>query len=51
MDAEQRYRILQIKPGKPLPLYINPKDPKGIKAIQAILKTLGRRDDGKDKRA
>ena len=38
MIAEHRYQIFQIKPGKPMPLAIDPDDPKGIKAIQAILR-------------
>lgn len=38
MNSEQRWQIFQIKPGKALPLAIDPDDPKGIKAIQAIIK-------------
>ncbi len=36
MNAERRYQIFQIKPGKFMPIYIDPDDPKGIKAIQEI---------------
>ena len=37
MNAEKRYQIFHIKPGKPMPVVIDPNDPKGIKGIQAIL--------------
>ena len=37
MNAEQRYQIFQIKPGKAMPIYVDPDDPDGIKAIQTIL--------------
>ena len=37
MNAEQRYQIFQIKPGKPTSVYVDPDDPKGIKDIQACL--------------
>ena len=37
MNTEQKYQVFQIKPGKPMPVFIDPNDPKGIKAIQAIL--------------
>ena len=40
MDAEQRYQIFQIKPGEPMPVYVDPDDPKAIKAIQACLTKL-----------
>ena len=40
MNAEQRYQVFQIKPGKPMPLFIDPDDPKGIKDIQKILEKL-----------
>jgi len=38
MNAEKRYRIFQIKAGKPMPIFIDPDDPKGIRAIQEILR-------------
>ncbi len=37
MDAEERYRIFQIEPGKVTPVYVDPDDPKGIKDIQICL--------------
>ncbi len=37
MNAKQRYQIFQIEPGKPPLIYIDPDDPKGIKAIRACL--------------
>lgn len=42
MNAEQRYQVFQIKPGKPQPVFIDPDDPKGIKGIQEILANEGR---------
>lgn len=36
MDAETKYHIFQIKPGKAIPVFIDPDDPKSIKAIQAF---------------
>ena len=38
MNAEQRYQIFQIKPGKSMPIFIDPDDPKGIKRMQELLK-------------
>lgn len=40
MNSEQRYQIFQIKPGKAMPVAIDPDDPKDIKRIQIILKQL-----------
>lgn len=40
MNAEERYRVFQIKPRKPQEVDIDPDDPKGIKAIQECLRKL-----------
>lgn len=37
MNAEQRYQIFQIKPGKAMPVFIDLDDPKGIKDVQELL--------------
>ena len=46
MNTEQKYQVFQIKPGKPMPVFIDPNDPKGIKAIQAILAREKGEEDG-----
>lgn len=44
MNAEQRYKIFQVKPGKPMSVEVDPDDPKGIKRIRQLLLK-----DGKEK--
>lgn len=40
MNEQERWRIFQIHPGKAMPVYIDPEDPKDLKTIQAILRKL-----------
>ncbi len=40
MNAERRFEIFQVEPGKPMPVEIDTDGPKGIKRIQAILKEI-----------
>ena len=45
MNAEQKYQIFQIKPGKAQRIAINRDDPKGIRSIQEILKRLKNKEN------